>query len=246
MSCEANRELLELYALGVLSAEERSEIEEHLQRQCSTCTANLRKAHALNVAILGSLPLQEPSALLRPRIVNSVRPGTSVRRASVVWVGLAMAMALATIYLGLEHRRQADALSTAIAQVRSAEQKAATLEASLNFLRDPQTRPAIAKPGETAPRGTYFVNPVSGIMLIASNLPVPEPGRVYSMWVIPKGQAPQPAGLFRPADNGSAIHFYNRPIDLGAAEALAITNEPESGSPAPTTTPFLVTRAQGL
>jgi anti-sigma-K factor RskA len=83
-------------------------------------------------------------------------------------------------------------------------------------------------------------------MLIASNLPAPAAGRAYAMWVIPKGQSPRPAGVFRPDANGSAVHLQTGPVDLDATAAFAITEEPESGSAAPTTTPFLVTPAAGL
>ena len=34
-------------------------------------------------------------------------------------------------------------------------------------------------PDATKPRGTFFVNPRTGVMLIASNLPTPAAGRAY-------------------------------------------------------------------
>ena len=83
-------------------------------------------------------------------------------------------------------------------------------------------------------------------MLIASNLPALAPGRAYAMWIIPKGQAPRP-GRIVPADpNGFAVHLQTGPVDLGATQAFALTDQPETGSPAPTTTPFLVTPAEGI
>ena len=83
-------------------------------------------------------------------------------------------------------------------------------------------------------------------MLIASNLPVVRPGQTYEMWVIPKGAAPKPAGLFRPDNTGTAFHLIQQPVDVASAQALAITVEPEAGSPAPTSTPMLVTPVTGL
>ncbi len=241
MSCETNRELLELYALGVLDAQERAEIDEHLRDNCANCTAALREARALNSAVLSSLKLEQPPASLRDRVVNSVRPVR--RKAPIAWIGLAAALAFATVWLGLEANRRSNELTVANVQIRNLQQRSDELASKLDFLRDPQTRPASAAPGANQPRGTYFVNPESGVMLIASNLRAPAPGRAYEMWIIPKGQAPRPAGVFRPDANGSAVHLQTGPVDLTNTAAFAITDEPESGSPAPTTQPFLVTPA---
>jgi anti-sigma-K factor RskA len=251
MSCETNRELLELYALGVLDPQEREEVEEHLGRKCPTCISRLKAARELNVALLGSGTLEEPSPLLRSRIVNSIRPAGATtpverRKAPIAWMAIAAGLAAATIWLGIETQRRSDELTLARTEQQSLQARSQELSRALNFLRDPQTRPASARPGGTEPRGTFFVNPNSGVMLIASNLRPTAPGRAYAMWVIPKGGAPQPAGLFQPDASGSAVHLQPGPVDLANAAAFAITEEPESGSPAPTTTPFLVTPAQGL
>lgn len=252
MSCETNRELLELYALGVLDPQESVEVEEHLGRNCPTCTSALKSARELNVALLGSGPLEEPSPLLRSRIVNGIRPPAAVvepvvrRKAPVAWMAIAAGLAAATIWLGIENQRRSEELTAARTQQQELQARTVELSRALDFLRDPQTRPASARPGGTEPRGTYFVNPNSGVMLIASNLRPTAPGRAYAMWVIPKGGTPQPAGVFRPDANGSAVHLQPGPLDVANAAAFAITDEPESGSPAPTTTPFLVTPAQGL
>jgi hypothetical protein len=197
----------------------------------------------LNAAIIGSLPLEQPSSELRQRVVNSVRP---VRREPpLAWIGLAAGLALGILWFGLESQRKSEDLAAVRVQLRNLQRQSEVLASQLDFLRDPQTRPASAKPGTNQPQGTYFVNPRSGVMLIASNLPAPAPGRAYEMWIIPKGQAPRPAGMFRPDANGSVVHLQAGPVDLNATAAFAITDEPEAGSTAPTTQPFLVIPAQG-
>jgi anti-sigma-K factor RskA len=245
MSCETNNELLELYALGLLDPDEREAVESHLRDNCVQCQAGLRRARSFNSAVLGSIPLEEPPAGLRKRVVDSVRP-TRSRRAPVAWIGLAAGLAAATIWLGLDNQRRSNELAVARIESRNLQRRSEELGRSLAFLQDPETRPAVSKPEANKPRGTYFVNPRSGVMLIASNLPIPPTGRVYEMWVIPKGQAPRPAGLFRPEANGSAVHLQSGPLDLSSVQAFAITEEPETGSAAPTTQPFLITPAQGL
>jgi anti-sigma-K factor RskA len=161
-------------------------------------------------------------------------------------MAMAAGLAAATIWLGFENRNRANELAVAQRDTRDLQARSEELGRALNFLRDPETRPASAAPGGNQPRGTYFVNPRSGVMLIASNLPVPAAGRAYEMWVIPKGQTPRPAGVFRPDASGSVVHLQPGPVDLASAAAFAITEEPESGSAAPTTTPFLVTPASGI
>ena len=71
-----------------------------------------------------------------------------------------------------------------------------------------------------------------GVLLIASNLPVLPAGKTYEMWVIPKAGAPRPAGLFQSAPQGTALHILPGVVDSNVT--LAVTIEPESGSPAPT------------
>jgi anti-sigma-K factor RskA len=60
--------------------------------------------------------------------------------------------------------------------------------------------------------------------------PVDE-SRVYELWVIDQG-GPQPAGLFRPGEDGSARVLVAAPVTPGIT--LAVTEEPATGSPQPT------------
>jgi anti-sigma-K factor RskA len=241
MSCETNREVLELYGLGALAADERREIKEHLERNCPVCTSALRDARRFNIEILGSLPLVTPSPALRARVLGSV--AAPKRRLPVAWMAIAAGLALGTVFLGVDNQRRRQELVAREAETREVQVRADQLGAALAFLRDPETRPASARPGANQPRGTYFVNPRSGVMLIASNLPLPAAGRAYEMWVIPKSGAPRPAGVFRPDAGGSVVHLKAGPVDLETAQAFAITDEPEGGSAAPTTQPFLITPA---
>lgn len=67
-------------------------------------------------------------------------------------------------------------------------------------------------------------------VLVAHGLePVPE-DRVYEVWVLRDG-VPEPAGLFRPEDGVAATTIE---ASLRGADAVAVTVEPEGGSPMPT------------
>ena len=80
--------------------------------------------------------------------------------------------------------------------------------------------------------------------LIAKYLPAAQAGKTYEMWVIPKGGAPRPAGLFQ-SQGGTAMHILSGPVDMASVGAIAVTLEPEAGSSAPTTTPIIVAPVAG-
>jgi len=110
-------------------------------------------------------------------------------------------------------------------------------QAILDFLRDPDTRQASFAPG---PRGRVFVNKDRGVLLIASHLPALAAGKTLELWTIPKGGTPKPAGVFKPDSDGRAVFLSKGAVEMASLGAVAVTVEPEGGSPAPTTTPIFV------
>jgi anti-sigma-K factor RskA len=96
------------------------------------------------------------------------------------------------------------------------------------------------KPGE-ATRGTVFFNRNGGFVMTGSHMPELARDKTFELWVIPKTGAPVPAGLFRtPEPGGAFVHVYQEPVDISRVAAVAVTIEPQQGSLAPTTKPFLV------
>jgi anti-sigma-K factor RskA len=75
--------------------------------------------------------------------------------------------------------------------------------------------------------------------LVAENLPAPPAGRVYEVWVVPKGaKAPQPTDvLFTPRGNGSAEAAI--PGDVSDIQKVLVTDEPQGGSDTPTREPIM-------
>jgi anti-sigma-K factor RskA len=70
--------------------------------------------------------------------------------------------------------------------------------------------------------------------LVAENLPAPPEGRVYEVWVMPKGSdTPQPTNvLFTPRGDGSATAAV--PGDASDIKQVLVTDEPTTGSDTPT------------
>lgn len=246
MTCDELRGFYELYALGLLEDPERSEAAAHIGRNCPNCVPEYKKARELNAVLLASLPEAAPSPQLRRRILASVGAGPG-RSGLMAWLPYALAIVPALIVglvLAGRLRERDQQLAQRDASIRSAEAahrdtltRLQRSETVVSFLQAPDTRQVTFGKG---PQGRVLVHATRGVLLLANNLPPAGPGKAYEMWIIPKGGAPRPAGVFQSDPSGNALHIAAGPVDLGATGAIAVTVEPEAGSPAPTTTPFIV------
>ena len=84
------------------------------------------------------------------------------------------------------------------------------------------------------------MSPGKGVVFIGASLPRLDAGKTFELWVIPAKGNPVPAGLFQ--SQPDATEVFVRPGPVENAAAIAVTVEPEGGSPQPTTTPFIVTK----
>jgi hypothetical protein len=242
MNCEELKDMFELHSLGLLEPEESSELETHLERGCPSCSENLKNALSMNAVLMGSCPVVAPPRRLRHRVLASV----GVRRSGWGWLGAVATASLLVIalWLGNEERQRGTDLAEARKTILEVASQRDRLDQALRILDQPETvQVAFGKGLPQPPRGNVFLHSKLGVMLIASNLPKLNPGKIYEMWLIPKGGAPRPAGLFQATDNRSALHILSGPIDTSSLGAVAVTVEPEAGSPAPTTQPLIVAAA---
>ena len=214
------------YALGIAVDPERSEIAEHLARPCPDCTAGVRKAMSVVATMSTAVKPVDPPKRLRRRVVAMVEPEPkrSWLPAMIPWaIAGVLAIVLASIVLPAR-------LHPPVAQTK--------LEEALSILNDPVTKDVVF--GAPAARGRVFVSPGKGVVLIAANLPALDAKKTFEMWVIPATGNLIPSGLFRANDDSSAI--FVRPGPVENAAAVAVTVEPEGGSPQPTSTPFIVAK----
>jgi len=78
-----------------------------------------------------------------------------------------------------------------------------------------------------------------GAIIVADNLPQPDPGKVYMVWIQRPGRAPEPtSALFTPRRDGSATASVTG--DLDGVETVLVNTEPLGGSTTPTSQPVLV------
>jgi hypothetical protein len=240
MTCDELRPDYLLYALGVLEEPERSEVRTHLARNCEACTAGLREARGLAFAMGAGVQGPNPPDRLRGRILAAA--GGIPRRRwnwSTAWVAAgATALAAAALILYQDRRYQAE-LADARIQIERSGAAAAAMRQALDLIQAPDTREVSFGQGQPAPpRGRVFFHP-SGVLLIASRLPAPPPGKTYEMWII-RGGKPAPAGLFSSNPEGNAIHLYRPPAPPAESDVVAVTLEAAGGVAAPTSTPIIV------
>ena len=231
MTCQELRDSYELYSLGLLEGEERREVEAHLGRNCVVCREYFKEALGVNALMLSQAHEVVPPSRLRRRVLSSV----GQQRASWEWVAAVVTACslIFALWISLEKRTADRERANARVTLQQAVADRERLEQAFAFLNQPETRQVNFGQGQTAPpRGNFFLNPRLGVLLIASNLPALPAGKAYEMWVIPKGGAPRPAGLFQSGTQGTAMHILSGAVDANVT--MAVTIEPESGSPAPT------------
>jgi len=149
------------------------------------------------------------------------------------------------------------------------QEKATRLEAELNQYEaaldreerakaaNGQIAAALAAPGvrlvplkgvESAAHSTVYslLTEKGGLLLVASGLPVPASNRQYQLWFLRK-EDPKPTdgGLFSVEADGRAVFEVDNPALTAGMTGLAVTEEPQGGSPAPTTTPILTASIEG-
>ncbi len=242
MTCEELRDQYELYALGLLEGPERAEMEAHLAREGDPCIAGVRRARELVAALGASVPLIEPPAQLRAKVLAQF--GAPPQRSwswTPVWIAVSAALAVATLWLGLDRREQAQIVANVRVEVQRKNAELARLNEALALMNDPAVKEVVFGAGAPAPpKGRVFVHPRQGVLLLAYNLPPAPAGKLYEMWVIPKGGSPVPAGLFQSEADGTALYMRRGAVDVATTGAVAVTLEAEAGAAAPTSTPIIV------
>jgi anti-sigma-K factor RskA len=232
MNCEELSEYYELYAIGAADEPERSEIRAHLNRNCEVCMGGMRRARELAALLEGSAEPAAPSPKLRRRILASV--GVEERRFGwAPFLAAALALALfAAVYFGGRERDLGNELARVRDINREQNIELTRVNEAFAIINGVDTTVTTFGEGQPQPKGKVFVNPSQGVLLIASNLRPAPSGKVYEMWLVPKGGKPKPAGLFQSSAEGSAMHLQRGSV--ADAAVVAVTLENESGSDAPT------------
>lgn len=258
-------ELIEAYALGSLDLEERAGLEAHLATGCADCAKALAEARWLVSQLAYLAPEAQPSDLLRGRLLKTVRAEAKSGTAQVetsaktmpFWMwGAVAAVALFALYNFYEARALRELIrQTQIAldeqvelQKKSAQELALARREAL-ILTDPQSL-RIAMPAGKTDLPALHASWHAGLGIVISGEKLTPPGRnrTLQLWLVPKaaGAKPIPSLTVRPDSDGKFHLLVENPPGVQRdTKALAITDEPEGGSPQPTTSPIWVGAVAG-
>ena len=208
-------ELAALYALRALEGEELADFERHYAG-CAQCHAIVRRDQLTLAALTSAAPEMDPSPGFKERLLARAAAQLEVQEAPPAPIPFR------------PRRRQPwlMALAAAIALVLGG----GAFQLYLN-----QVVETVPLQGTAAGAAMVVVHRSGATELQLSGLATPPAGQVYEAWVIRPGDQPQPAGTAR---SGQAT----LPLPASGSirgSTVALTLEPDPGSPLPTTPPFL-------
>jgi anti-sigma-K factor RskA len=242
---------LELYALGVLDADERGAFEAHLVG-CSICKGRLAAAQQ-RIGLLGTGVLQtEPAAHVKHDLLERIRlesPGRQVAsrpsarrpfwsvftQPGLAW-GCAAVIAVVALVFATQARQLNSRLNALRMEMQAAQDATARDRRVADLLTSPQTqRVALKQPSDAArPEGRVYYQQKQGLLFYAANLPAAPSDHVYQLWLVPTEGVPISAGVFQANANGEAsVVLPALPAGV-TAKAFAVTVEPTGGVPQPT------------
>jgi anti-sigma-K factor RskA len=255
--------MLDEYALGQLSQDERRTVETHV-RECDTCAADLRElavvmeglAHSLDpvtpppalkqrvMSSLASQPQEPARTVVEPNAVAIPPKGVKIRRgvhpgwlaaAAVVILGLGVALYSvdATRRLLIDDVQEAQAAVADLQRRLDLNAEQADLAVSILTATDMQPVAMSGKENATGSTARAYWSPTRGLLIVANDLPMPPPGRIYQVWVI-GGGTPFSAGLLGEQGVGRGMLIAPPPRGVApGAVTVAVTDEPPGGLPAP-------------
>jgi hypothetical protein len=222
---EAIQELLAGHILHALDEDEAREAESLLANHVPTCAECMAAFEQLS-AVAGELALaagsRRPPHLLGLRI----RRETSARRAAA-WVGRGAVAAATIVLVGV---LSWNFLLTG--RVRHAEDRQARAAEVLTTVVHPASR-VVPMAAEARDFGDWQLSatfiPGRPLLYIFGSLPSPTPGRVYQVWLVRQGRF-HSAATFVPESDAVWLKI---PVDPTGYDGVLITEEPGSGSRAP-------------
>ena len=256
-NCDQFRDMYEAYALGALDAEERASFEAHLATGCAACTKAVEEARWLVSQLAYLAPEANPSDMLKGRLMQTVRAEAAATTAKApirakttipvwLWAGVAALFVLSaysewnSLQLRKEIRETNERTEALLQQRRDLQTQLEVVKREATILTDPASV-KIRDPKN--PQLEAMWHSSFGIVLTGQKLAVPSGNRVLQLWLIPKakGGKPMPSLTARPDAKGKFVLLVaNPPEVVSETKALAVTEEPEGGSPQPTSTPSWV------
>src|SRR5262245_17550052 len=207
-----NHEFLQLlpgYATETLSAQEKSQLEAHLNQGCEICEPELAILLETFHQLPYGLPEQKLPDRLKEKIWMKLKSESSVPKSGVNWKLLLRVAAVAAVF-GLAiilYQHQNDQLLKKEMEIAKLEKTLRGQRQEITWLRDPSVQLAmlVGMQQDAAARAKIVWNPNAskGVFYVNSLPPLPAE-KSYQLWVIGP-QGPVSAGVFDTTQQGSAV-----------------------------------------
>ena len=231
-------DLLTAYALGVIEPDEIARVSALLDAQ-PELRATLAELRATADMLPYGLPQANPPTELRQRVLDHATgrsipaapsPPRRVANRMRGWVlalsGIATVAVLAAAIGWAQLFQARDQLAQSQAELKQTQAQVADAQVLLATL---------AGNGGSA----SILRTRGGETLLIARLPPLQPGRVYQLWRIQGSSNPASAGTFSVDQQGYATTNLSTSQQPQAGEVVAVTNEPDGGSPGPTSKPLI-------
>lgn len=233
--------ILESYALGELSESERLEVERNLAQY-----PELRKELASIEETMEAFFMKagrEPRAIVKQRILDSIKPETKVVSLSM-WryaTAASILIAFASSFMAYNFWSNWKETEVSLMELRALNEQVARdynqvnqrlddIETQMKIMDNPAFHKVVMKGTANAPdamASVYWNQATSEAYMSIQNLKALAKDQQYQLWAIVDGK-PMDMGVFDP---GAGLH---RMGDVaGKAAAFAVTIEPRGGKPAP-------------
>lgn len=247
MSTEHVQDLLALYALGALEAEEQARVDAHLPA-CADCQAEADELLRVAANLAVGLPARTPPPRVRAAVLERV--GARAPRASPAGRARAAPLPIAAPRPPINWPMAAMLAGLAglvgwnvylTNRVNSLQQQVRAQAAAVALISSPMTESTALQGQGPHGRasGRAYIDPTSrNVVLIVEHLDPLAEGQTYQAWVITEA-GPQSAGLVNVSRSGWGMSWLSVPYPDEAV--LGVSVEPAGGSEAPTEVVLLET-----
>lgn len=250
--------LLEEYAMGISSLEDRQIVEEHLiqfpelkqeLKEIEVSLENYAMANAIAPApsvkekLLNQLFLENTGKEAQGVPVVSINKKYSIPLfyksiAAAVFILLIGSIVLNYTYFNKYHKAQ-NALEVAQQQLQQKEQSNEAMSRDLDVVTNKYAMPVVLNGTPHAPDALakiFWMKNTGQVYIDPTNLPKVPAGKQYQLWGIVDGK-PISGGMIKTTEG---IYHIQKMKSFGKVEAFAITLEKTGGSPTPTLDQMIV------
>jgi len=231
-------DLLTAYALGVIEPDEIARVSALLDEQ-PELRATLAELRATADMLPYGLPEASPPTELRQRVLDhatgrsapaTTSPPRRVANRMRGWVlglsGIAAVAVLAAVIGWAQLFQTRELLAQSRAELAQTQAQVADAQVLIASLTGDGSSASILRTRD-------------GEAVLVAQLPPLQPGRVYQLWRIQGNNSPASAGLFHVDSQGYTTAALPADQQPQAGEIVAVTNEPDGGSPGPTSKPLI-------